>query len=58
MLQPHYAELSQELTSNQAAGRLVNLSDEQQTMFYGFMNNLSDLITGSRITLDPGNPQT
>jgi hypothetical protein len=58
MLQPHYAELSQELTSNQAAGRLINLGEVQLTMFYGFMNNLSDLITGNHATLDPANPQT
>lgn len=58
MLQPHYAELTQELTSNQAAGRLVNLGEAQLTIFYGFMNNLSNLITGSHVTLDPANPQT
>ena len=41
MLQPHYAELRQELSSNQAASRIVSLSEVQLTMFYGFMNSLS-----------------
>jgi len=58
MLQPHYAELSKDFASDQAAGRLVNLGQTQLTVFYGFMNSLSDLITGNHTTLDPSNPQT
>ncbi|CAF3161141.1 unnamed protein product [Rotaria sp. Silwood2] len=58
MLQPHYADLSQELTTEQRASRLVSLGEEYQTIFYSFMSGLSKAIADSDVKLDPENPDT
>ena len=58
MLQTHYAELTQELTSKQTADRLIGLGEIQREIFYGFMSSLTDLITGGYVKLDPADPKT
>ncbi|CAF1411813.1 unnamed protein product [Rotaria sordida] len=58
MLQPHYADLSQELTTEQRASRLVSLGEEYQTIFYSFMSSLSQVIADSDVKLDPESPDT